>query len=107
MIPEIGHFSLILALFVALLVGVFGVVGAQRERADWMALARPGTQALWFLTLLAFACLSYAFYTNDFSVSYVVAHSNSKLPGLYRVAGVWAGHEGSLLLWLLMLSAWM
>lgn len=107
MIPEIGHFSLILALFVALAMGVLSVVGGQQGRGDWMALARPGAQALWLLTAFSFGCLTYAFYTNDFSVSYVAQHSNSKLPGLYRIAGVWGGHEGSLLLWLMMLCSWM
>lgn len=107
MIPEIGHFSLILALFVALALGVLSVVGGQQGRGDWMALARPGAQVLWLLTAFSFGCLTYAFYTNDFSVSYVAQHSNSKLPGMYRIAGVWGGHEGSLLLWLMMLSSWM
>ena len=107
MIPEIGHFSLILALFVALAMGVISVTGGQQGRGDWMALARPGAQALWLLTALSFGCLTYAFYTNDFSVMYVAQHSNSKLPDIYRIAGVWGGHEGSLLLWLMMLSSWM
>jgi cytochrome c-type biogenesis protein CcmF len=107
MIPELGHFSLILALMVALVTGSLSVVGGQMGRANWMAMARPGAQALWLLTALSFGCLTYAFYTNDFSVSYVAQHSNSKLPGLYRVAGVWGGHEGSLLLWHFMLSSWM
>jgi cytochrome c-type biogenesis protein CcmF len=107
MIPEIGHFSLILALFVALIMGVLSVAGGQQGRGNWMALARPGAQALWLLTALSFGCLTYAFYTNDFSVAYVADHSNTKLPGMYRIAGVWGGHEGSLLLWLMMLASWM
>ena len=107
MIPEIGHFALILALFVALALGVLSVAGGQQGRGDWMALARPGAQALFLLTAFSFGCLTYAFYTNDFSVSYVAQHSNSRLPDIYRIAGVWGGHEGSLLLWLMMLSSWM
>ncbi|MBA3060023.1 MAG: heme lyase CcmF/NrfE family subunit [Gammaproteobacteria bacterium] len=107
MIPEIGHFSLILSLFVALALGILGVVGGQQGRANWMALARPGAQALWLLSAFSFGCLTYAFYTNDFSVMYVAQHSNSRLPDIYRIAGVWGGHEGSLLLWLLMLTSWM
>jgi cytochrome c-type biogenesis protein CcmF len=107
MIPEIGHFSLILALCVALAMGTLSVIGGQQGRADWMALARPGAQAMWLLTTISFACLTYAFYTNDFSVSYVAQHSNTKLPDIYRIAAVWGGHEGSLLLWLLMLCSWM
>jgi cytochrome c-type biogenesis protein CcmF len=107
MIPEIGHFSLILALLVALPMGVLSIAGGQRGRADWMALARPGAQAMWLLTGFSFLCLIYSFYTNDFSVLYVVQHSNTQLPDIYRVAAVWGGHEGSLLLWLLMLCSWM
>jgi cytochrome c-type biogenesis protein CcmF len=72
-----------------------------------MAFSRPGAQALWLLTAFSFGCLTYAFYTNDFSVLYVSQHSNSKLPDIYRIAGVWGGHEGSLLLWMMMLSTWM
>jgi len=107
MIPELGHFALILALMVALSLGIIATAGGQQNRADWMAFARPGAQAMWLLTAFSFACLTYAFYTNDFSVLYVSQHSNSKLPDLYRIAGVWGGHEGSLLLWLMMLSTWM
>ncbi len=107
MIPELGHFCLILALFVALALGTLSVVGGQQGRADWMALARPGAQALWVLTGISFLCLAYAFLNNDFSVLYVTQHSNSKLPAIYRFAAVWGGHEGSLLLWLLMLCSWM
>ena len=107
MIPELGHFSLILALFVALALSTLSVVGGQQGRADWMALARPGAQVLWLLTAFSFGCLTYAFFTNDFSVLYVTQHSNSKLPDIYRIAAVWGGHEGSLLLWLLMLCSWM
>jgi cytochrome c-type biogenesis protein CcmF len=107
MIPEIGHFSLILALLVALALGTLSIAGGQSGRADWMALARPGAQALWLLTGFSFLCLTYAFFTNDFSVMYVVQHSNTQLPDIYRIAAVWGGHEGSLLLWLVMLTTWM
>ncbi len=109
MIPEIGHFALILSLFVALVLGVIGVgkVGTRHEQGSWLVMVRPCAQALWALTALSFACLAYAFFTNDFSVAYVANHSNSKMPDLYRFAGVWGGHEGSLLLWDLMLVSWM
>ncbi len=109
MIPEIGHFALILSLFVALVLGVIGVgkVGIRHEQESWLAMARPCAQALWTLSALSFACLAYAFFTNDFSVAYVANHSNSKMPDLYRFAGVWGGHEGSLLLWDFMLVSWM
>jgi len=107
MIPEIGHFALILALLVALPLGIFSIAGGQTGRADWMAIARPGSQALWLLTGFSFLCLTYSFYINDFSVLYVAQHSNTQLPTIYRIAAVWGGHEGSLLLWLLMLCSWM
>lgn len=107
MIPELGHFSLILALLVAAVLGILSLAGGQNGRADWMALARPGAQALWVLTGFSFLCLTYSFYTNDFSVLYVAQHSNTQLPDMYRIAAVWGGHEGSLLLWLLMLCTWM
>ena len=107
MIPEIGHFALMLGLCVALVVGVAGIAGGQRNRAEWIAVARAGTGVLWVLVALAFACLTWAFWVNDFSVAYVTEHSNSKLPDVYRVAAVWGGHEGSLLMWLAMLVTWM
>ena len=107
MLPELGHFALMLALLVSALLGFFALAGAHLNRADWMAFARPGAQALWLLTAFSFACLTYAFYTNDFSVLYVSQHSNTKLPVIYRIAAVWGGHEGSLLLWLAMLCTWM
>ena len=106
MIPELGHFALILALCVALVQGVLPLIGAQRNVAPWIALARPAASALALTLATAFACLTYAFIQNDFSVVYVVQHSNTHLPLQYRIAGVWGGHEGSLLLWVLMLGLW-
>jgi cytochrome c-type biogenesis protein CcmF len=107
MIPELGHFALILALAVALIQGVLPLAGAARGNRAWMALARPSALLLLLLVVIAFACLTYAFVSNDFSVKYVADHSNSKLPLEYRISGVWGGHEGSLLLWTLMLGLWM
>jgi cytochrome c-type biogenesis protein CcmF len=106
MIPEIGHFLLILALGLALVQGVLPLVGAQRGRTDWMALARPAAYGQFVLVALAFACLTASFVRHDFSVLYVASNSNSALPLAYRIAGVWGGHEGSLLLWVLMLAVW-
>jgi cytochrome c-type biogenesis protein CcmF len=106
-IPELGHFLLWLALGTAVVVGTLPLIGAQRGRADWMAMARPGAGLLFLLVALSYACLTVSFIDNDFSVLYVAQHSNSALPFMYRVAGVWGGHEGSLLLWVLMLVAWM
>jgi len=106
MIPEIGHFSLWLALGIALVMGAVPLAGAQSGRADWMALARPLAYALFFCVALAFGCLVSAFVNHDFSVAYVVSNSNTALPLQYRIAGVWGGHEGSLLLWVQMLALW-
>ncbi|HQO28568.1 MAG TPA: heme lyase CcmF/NrfE family subunit, partial [Accumulibacter sp.] len=106
MIPEIGHFALILALCVALIQGTLPLLGAHRQRSDWIALARPTALAQTLLLLTAFACLTQAFIDNDFSVIYVAQHSNTLLPAPYRAAAVWGGHEGSLLLWVTMLGFW-
>ena len=106
MIPEIGHFMLWLALGVAIVLSVLPMAGAARGRADWMTLARP--LALWLFVLVAvsFAALAASFVRNDFSVLYVANNSNTALPLQYRVAAVWGGHEGSMLLWVLMLAGW-
>jgi cytochrome c-type biogenesis protein CcmF len=107
MIPELGQISLLLALAVALILGTLPLAGAVKGRADWIALARPAAQTHFMLVAFAFVCLTASFVRNDFSVAYVATNSNSALPLPYRVAGVWGGHEGSLLLWLMMLSVWM
>ena len=107
MIPELGQFALALALAVALVQAVMPIAGAARGDAAWIALARPAARVQALLVAFAFGCLAYSFVANDFSVAYVVAHSNSALPLHYRIAGVWGGHEGSLLLWTLMLGVWM
>ncbi|MEP7295989.1 MAG: heme lyase CcmF/NrfE family subunit [Burkholderiales bacterium] len=107
MIPEIGQIALLLALAVAIVMGTLPMVGAHRGREDWMLLARPAAQTHFMLVAIAFACLLSSFVRNDFSVLYVASNSNSALPLPYRIAGVWGGHEGSLLLWLMMLSVWM
>jgi cytochrome c-type biogenesis protein CcmF len=106
MIPEIGHFSLILAFVMALILGVIPMYGAARNNANYMALAKPAVVAQWIFVAISFACLVYAFVTNDFSVKYVVLTSNSALPLIYKVSAVWGAHEGSLLLWVLILSTW-
>jgi len=106
MIPELGHFALILSLLVAVVLGVLPLVGAERGNAAWVALARPAAQVHFLLIAISFVCLGWAFYANDFSVSYVAQHSNSLLPTMYRLAAVWGGHEGSLLLWVFMLAGW-
>src|SRR5688572_15301367 len=102
MIPELGQVALSLALVVALAQGILPLTNTA-----WGGLARSGAQAQTLMVAFAFGCLTYAFVTNDFSVQYVALHSNSALPLHYRVAGAWGGHEGSLLLWCLMLGVWM
>jgi cytochrome c-type biogenesis protein CcmF len=106
MIPELGHFALWIALGVALAMGIVPMLGAARGRADWMAIARPSARLLFALVAFAFVCLTLSFVDNDFSVAYVATNSNRFLPLHYRIAAVWGGHEGSILLWLLMLTFW-
>ena len=106
MIPELGHFALILALCVALVQGTLPLLGAHQRRLQWIAVARPAAVAQAVLMATAFGCLISAFVHNDFTVLYVAQHSNTLLPLPYRVAAVWGGHEGSLLLWVVMLSLW-
>lgn len=106
MIPEFGHYALILALCVAILQGVLPLVGAHQSRREWILLARPAAQTVFLLLAIAFVILAWSFYTNDFSVLYVADHSNSQMPVIYRLGAVWGGHEGSLLLWVFLLSTW-
>jgi len=105
-IVELGHFMLWLAVGVSLVLSVVPLVGAQRGRADWMALGRPATFTLLGLVIISYACLLASFARNDFSVLNVASHSNSALPLMYRLAATWGSHEGSLLLWLLMQAGW-
>ncbi len=106
MIPEIGHVSLILALCMAVVLGTLPIVGAAKGIHPWMALARPAAVGLFVFMFIAYLCLTYAFITDDFSVLYVAGHSNSALPIQYKIAGVWGGHEGSMLFWTTSLSIW-
>ncbi|MEN9712950.1 MAG: Cytochrome c-type biosis protein CcmF, partial [Pseudomonadota bacterium] len=110
MIPELGHFALILAVWVALAQGVLPLLGTCVKHPQWQvalqSLARPCAVLLFLLVALAFGALASSFLSNDFSVFYVTEHSNSLLPKPYQFAAVWGGHEGSLLLWVLLLSTW-
>ena len=105
-LPELGQVALILALLIAALQAALPLVGAQRGIASWMAIARPAAFAQLALVASAFAILAHAFMTHDFSVKYVATNSNSLLPMVYRFTAVWGAHEGSLLLWALILSVW-
>jgi cytochrome c-type biogenesis protein CcmF len=107
MIPTLGHGALAAALALALLQSFLGLAGAAAGRERWMGWARHLTGAQTLLVLAAFGALATCFVQHDFSVYYVAAHSNTHLPLAYRLAAVWGGHEGSLLLWVLMLVGWM
>ncbi|WP_298834130.1 heme lyase CcmF/NrfE family subunit [uncultured Piscinibacter sp.] len=107
MLPELGHFALVLALFIALALGTLPIIGAARGDAAAMSLARPAAQALFLFVAIAFGSLMASFVANDFSVLNVASHSNTELPLPYRIAATWGSHEGSMLLWVFMLSLWM
>jgi len=104
MIPETGHFALILALFVAIVQAVVPLVGAHRGDRAWMDVARPAALAQFLLIGLAFGALTWCYVTSDFSVLNVAQNSHTDKPMLYKVSGVWANHEGSMLLWVLILA---
>ncbi|MGO4220531.1 heme lyase CcmF/NrfE family subunit [Lysobacter sp. TAF61] len=106
MLAEIGQITLILALLVSLLQAALPLAGAQRGIGSWMAVARPAAYAQLVLIAIAFVILSHAFVTQDFSLLYVAENSNSLLPLMYRYTAVWGAHEGSLLLWALILALW-
>jgi len=106
MIPELGHFALILALCVAIVQGVVSIAGAQLGVRSWIAVARPAAQCQFIFVAMAFGLLAYSFIQNDFSVRYIAMQSNSLLPIQYRISALWGGHEGSMLLWVLLLAAW-
>src|SRR5258706_6757188 len=106
MIPEIGQFALIVALAIALAQSLLSLTSAARGIPGFMAAARPAAQGLFVFVAMAFGCLAWSFYSSDFSVLNVANNSNSRLPTAYRIAAAWGSHEGSLLLWVLMLSIW-
>ncbi|MEM7763737.1 MAG: heme lyase CcmF/NrfE family subunit [Pseudomonadota bacterium] len=103
---ELGQIALIIALMLSLLQGVIPLVGAQRGDNAFMQLAKPAAIAQFGFVVIAFGILASAFINNDFSLQYVASNSNSQLPVLFRFAAVWGAHEGSMLLWTLILSAW-
>jgi cytochrome c-type biogenesis protein CcmF len=106
MIPELGHFALIVALLLALTQAILPLYGAQRGDFTLMAVARPAAQGQFVFVLLAFVCLAWSFLNNDFSVLNVAKNSFSQLPEIYRLTATWGSHEGSLLLWVLILAFW-
>jgi cytochrome c-type biogenesis protein CcmF len=106
MLPELGHFALILALLLAALQAFFGIAGAATGRERWMAAVTTAVAGEAVMVTTAMACLMASFIGDDFSVTYVAENSNSALPLFYRVTAVWGAHEGSLLLWIFLLAAW-
>jgi cytochrome c-type biogenesis protein CcmF len=106
MIPEIGQFLLILALCMALVLGTLPIIGAHRGLSGWIAVAKPAAYAQLLFMALSYSCLTYSCLTHDFSVKYIATNSNTSLPTLYLISGVWGAHEGSLLLWGLVLTIW-
>ncbi len=107
MLPELGQFSLILALCLCVLLGTLPVIGASTNNVLWMNLARPLTAGVFVFLSISILALAYAFVTNDFSVQFVAQHSNSLLPARYKLTALWGGHEGSFLVWTFMLAGWM
>ena len=106
MLGELGNFCLVLALCVSVIQSVIPLAGTYRNRQSWMMFGRSAAYTQWLLVLASYGILTYAFYLNDFSIEYVSRTSNLAQPLMYRLSGVWGGHEGSLLLWILMLSSW-
>ncbi|HMI73863.1 MAG TPA: cytochrome c biogenesis protein CcsA, partial [Steroidobacteraceae bacterium] len=106
MAAELGIFALILAFVLSVSQAFFGLMGAWRGKPIWMGVARPAVTGQFVFVVMAFSCLVYCFVNNDFSVLYVARNSNSQLPLFYKVAALWGAHEGSLLLWILILSIW-
>jgi len=106
MIPELGHLAMILALCLAVVQGTLPLIGAWRGDRQWMGLAQPAAWGQFSFLAFSFACLTYAFMVDDFSVAYVAQNSNSTLPWYYKFSAVWGAHEGSLLLWAFILSGW-
>ncbi len=106
MIAELGNYALALSLAISVLLSIFPLWGAEKGNVQMMALARPMTYGLFVSLTVSFVALFYLFLTNDFSVQYVVNNSNTNLPLQYRLSAVWGSHEGSLLLWIWLLTLW-
>jgi cytochrome c-type biogenesis protein CcmF len=106
MIPELGHFALALALFLALALSILPLAGSFTGHDVLMRSSRSLATGLFVFVSLAFALLTTSFLQDDFSVKYVANHSNSLLPDHYKFSAVWGGHEGSLLLWVWILALW-
>src|ERR1700758_172567 len=106
MLPELGHFALILAMLLAALQAFFGIAGPALGRDRWISAVTPAVAGQFVMVATAVGCLVASFVGNDFSVLYIAENSNTALPLFYRVTAMWGAHEGSLLLWIMLLAAW-
>ncbi|WP_415906450.1 heme lyase CcmF/NrfE family subunit [Neptuniibacter sp. QD72_48] len=106
MIPELGQYALILSLCLAALLAVVPLAGTYSKNALWMGFARPLATGMFAFLMVSLVCLGYAFVVDDFSVAYVATNSNTALPIYYKISAIWGGHEGSLLLWVVILGGW-
>lgn len=104
--PEVGLFSLILGLCISMVMATVPLIGVKKGIGSWIAMAKPLAVGQFTFIFISYLCLTNAFVTHDFSVAYVAENSNTHLPFVYLVSGVWGSHEGSLLLWILILSLW-
>jgi cytochrome c-type biogenesis protein CcmF len=107
MIPELGNFCLFLAIALAVMQIIFPLKGAINGNPGYLLLGRYTAWGQFILITISISTLGYAFLTNDFSVAYVAENSNSHLPAVYRFCAIWGAHEGSILLWVFILTAWM
>ena len=106
MLPEFGHYALILSLVFSVLLATVPLLGTATGRVQWMLMSRPLTWGQFTFLLISFLALAISFVQDDFSVAYIANNSNSLLPVQYKISAVWGSHEGSLLLWVLLLSGW-
>ncbi len=106
MIPEVGHYALILALCLAVIQSVIPLIGSHKRYSSWVEVAFPAALGQTLFITISFICLTYAFTVDDFSVGYTARQSNTELPMIYKISAVWGGHEGSLLLWAWFLAIW-
>jgi cytochrome c-type biogenesis protein CcmF len=106
MVPELGHFALIIATAFAICLSIIPLVGVYLRQDKLIAYAKPLTVGMFTFTAISIVILGYSFVQDDFSVSYIAHHSNSLLPYYFKISAIWGGHEGSLLLWVFALTAW-
>ncbi len=106
MIAELGHFSMILALGLSVSLAIIPSLGVYQSRQAWMQLGGSLSMGIFIFVAISFCCLTDAFVSDDFSVSYVARNSNSALPVQYKISALWGAHEGSFLLWILVMSGW-